>query len=416
MLLNYDKIINRFMKLASFVWMSIVVPASLSLASTSSADSGPLVIENMVCEGDTKTSCDFIIEQSALKVGEEVDDEKMHDIRMKMQLLGYFDEIDIRLSKGSSRGKALVTFAIKEHSMISSNVTAGLIKMDTMGGLVDAAVIDRNITGNGDSLELRARVSGVTLLGYFGHESTQSYRIRSEYNRKFVDSKYFLKTGLNYSHSLANSSSGYNYANDAGWLDLAVGRKIFEHSFLVVGTRGFFAYSSTDYSKYEVNPFLQYSLSPGLLNHAGFYFQYGWDSQDDANFPTQGSKFIASLDYLPGVSGGTSYFINVGYRKHWELAPTQVLTLNLGGITQNNDVTYPLLEQSSLGLRYSKQFRRHAAGADIQNGAYYIEPGFYARGDSVSLGGYYSQTLGAKVGTNFQTSFGIVNLFFLATI
>lgn len=427
MLLNYDKVKNpsnvglielgRVMKFSSIFWLILIGLAQLSVASSGLAESGPLKIESVKCEGNTKSSCDFIIEQSALKVGEEIQDDKMHEIKMRMELLGYFDEVEIRLSKGSSVGKVLVTLSVKEHSNISSNITGGMNNISRPGGVADIAVMDRNLTGNGDSLELRARWNNVNVNTDGGNNlGLSSYRFRLEYNRNLGDSKFFLKSGLNYANSNWSYISSNQFQESAGWMDLALGRRLFKYSFVILGARNYFSYSLN-----STNGQANSSLSSGFFNRTGPYFQYGWDSQDDPNFPTQGSKFLVSLDALPyaspysnGILSIGSFSGSVGYRKHWKLAPTHVLSMNLGRVTQNNDITFPLLEQSAFGLRYSKQFKRHASNSSIQNGAFYIEPGVYYTSTSLDSSNY-QEFFGVKVGTTLQTSWGVINLFFLGT-
>ncbi len=426
-MLNYDKLkktsnlglieFSRIMKFSYIVWITLIGLAHLSVASTSLAESGPLTIEKIQCEGNAKTSCDFIIEKSNLKAGEEVREDKMQEVKMRMELLGYFEETDIRLSKGSSLGKAVVTLSVKEHSSISTNITGGMINFKTPGGVADVAVMDRNLTGRGDSLEFRGRWSDANVLTDGGTNlGIMSYRFRLEYNRNLSDSKFFLKSGLNYANSFLTQNSNSAFHESAGWLDLALGRKIFENSFISIGARNYFAYYRT-----SANGLANSNLSPGFFDRIGPYFQYGWDSQDDPNFPTQGSKFLVSLDQIPYASSYSNgiftignYSGSVGYRKHWELASSHVLSLNLGRVTQTNDITYPLLEQSAFGLRYSKQFRRHSSGASIQNGSYYIEPGIYYTSTSLDSSNY-QERFGAKIGTTLQTSLGVINLFFLGT-
>lgn len=395
MLLHSFKVKNseqliRFMKFVGILGILLVQIAQAS---------DPLVIEKIDCENNSKTSCEFIIEKSGLKIGDEVHDDQMQEVKMRLELLGYFDETDIRLSKGSSLNQVLLTFYVKEHSSLQANFTGGVLGVVSPGGLAEATVMDRNLTGSGDSLEFQGRWSGANFNAYGKDVKTTSYRFRIEYNRNLGNSKYFFKSGLNYGNAFLTQDVQQSHES-AGWVDLAFGRKIFDHSFLVLGTRQYLAHSNGPWNGWS---------------YTGPYIQYGWDSQDDPNFPTRGSKFLISVDYLPFAYPDVNTIVySVGFRQHWEVAPSHILSLNIGRITQNKDITYPLMDQPALSLRYTKQFKRHASSSDIQNGAFYIEPGVFYTNTSL-ISSNYKERYGAKIGTTLQTSLGILNFFFLGT-
>jgi hypothetical protein len=189
--LNYMK--NRLeggMRLVPQLWLAVGLLSNLALASEARGDAGPLTIESIECRGNEKTSCDYILSQTTLRTGDVLEDEKVRESQMRLELVGYFDQVEIELAKGSEVGKTQVTISLHERSGYSFNFSAtGVAFSSDLLGVGDLSVINQNITGHGDALSLRVRTAQ--------YQTSQLYLSRLEYTRSaFIFPRAYLALGL----------------------------------------------------------------------------------------------------------------------------------------------------------------------------------------------------------------------------
>jgi hypothetical protein len=368
------------------LWFLCLLSVGLTLASVAFAEE-PLEIEKITCEGNKKSTCAFIQGQISLREGEQVDDEKIKESKLRLQLVGYFQDVDIRLSKGSQPGKAIVTVSVVERSSYSYSISAGVAQpQKPFNGSVDIIGADRNFTGNGDTLSLRVRSE--TKKPWGSSSSLFSNTLRLEYLRpNFLFPRMYAVTGLG---GELTSVNGSGFSKD-WWADAAIGYKIFDYSFVSLGYR----YIGFEY---------KWSKGGRLSNP---FFQTGWDSQDNPNFPTQGSRLLVGFDWYRYRNSRPGYLMISGsYLKHWNLSEGNVLSLRLGSF-RGNDPGFYVSEDQAASLRYTRILKR-AEGSDIKKTAYYIEPGrFYGYGNPIH---------GARAGTTLQTDHGVINLFLLGGV
>src|SRR5690349_21489143 len=124
---------------------------ALGLARLAGAqEQATLVIQDISCEGNFATSCDFIRHQVDIKPGMAVDESRIQDARLRLGLLPNFTSVDVRLEKGSRRGLAILVIHVSEPASLNKGFALG--SAWRFGGLTEtlaARVADRNLLGTG---------------------------------------------------------------------------------------------------------------------------------------------------------------------------------------------------------------------------------------------------------------------------
>lgn len=381
-------------RMVSKLWLLCFLCMGLTFASVVFGEEAPLEIEKILCEGNEKSTCGFIQSQTSLQENERVDEEKIKEAKLRLQLIGYFEEVEIRLNKGSAPGRAVMMITVKERSSYSYSASAGAAYSDEwLYGALDVTGTNKNLTGSGDSLSLRIRDDYDKHFNYKSRFNDVSARI--EYIRPgFLFPRLYLIGGVgakytNYSIKDNSPIFGAGYDNwdyFKSWADLALGYKIFNYSFLSLGYR-------------------QY-----LLNRtSNLFLQYGWNSQDDDNFPTQGSQLLINLDWSRPFRQQSTHYINFtgSFLQHFRLADGHVLSLKIGGF-KDLDPNFYVSEDRATSIRYTRILKK-SADKDIKKTAYYIEPGYF-------YGFSGKNVWGARAGSTIQTDYGLVNLFLMGGV
>src|SRR5512142_888007 len=115
--------ISRAREVVLRLLASIVV---LGLANQAAAQEvATLVIQDISCEGNFSTSCDFIRRQVDIRPGMAVDESRIQDARLRLGLLPNFTSVDIRLEKGSRRGLAILVIQVTEPASLNKGFALG---------------------------------------------------------------------------------------------------------------------------------------------------------------------------------------------------------------------------------------------------------------------------------------------------
>ena len=208
-----------------------------------------------------------------------------------------------------------------------------------------------------------------------------------------------------YDYTYFTGRSRFDYNRSRTWTYGLVGYKLSDYSNFTVGyRRTFFLDNQSEITQIEGGQSFSQRLA---RNFDTLTFQYARDSQDNANFPTEGSRIEVTYAQNYGATDNmlTSALYAAGLF-HFKLSESDILSLKIGRFL-GNDGNFDRREDSGLSLRYSKYFRRHQDSLSIQNASAYIEPGL--------IGGYSDLRLGVKAGLSFQTKFGVLNLSFAVT-
>ena len=326
-----------------------------------------LIIDDIVCEGNVTTECDFITKKYYQNIGDILNPDEIADAKLRLGTLFQFKTINTRLAKGARRGHVVVIFEVQEAQNIQYQLNGGYSASkissnepfcyennfitdiyrscsetngDFSGPSFGASVIDFNFLGSGKQLSFGVSTSKwqedytSTTITQRNEEPQQRYIRGSDADTNnysasleyydphlFDTSLYYFRARVSYqrsryspnlrissSQSQSNEPSGNLYANSTPF-HFEVGRRFGSYSYISFDVGGYF--EDTDETQ-------------------GVGINYGWDSQDDSLFPTKGSVFSSTFRFKPErLDEGTLGF---GYAKHFELAENNIFTF--GGSSQ----------------------------------------------------------------------------------
>ncbi|MET0533965.1 MAG: BamA/TamA family outer membrane protein [Steroidobacter sp.] len=390
---TYMRILRRWL-----IWLSLLPIAAFAQAAP---ERQHLIIEELTCRGNEVTSCDFILGHLYLAPGDVVDEEEIGNARLRLASLPSFHSVDIYLEKGAARGLVRVVIEVREADPYTREWFGGTsYRIDDLSQLLAGRLTHQNLFGAGKLLDVLV----VAIAPIQGH-------IREEYAARvqFVDPHWlgskrtFFIAGLNGGVSEFGLPDGQQRQRlENVGVDLAVGRRIFDFSYLSLSSR--------------YNPLIhiqQDLLSPdggverhqfSFHNHT-FSLNYGWNSEDDPYFPTRGSR--ASLNWI-WASTADDMITEGGFRKTW---------------TDGRNTSWSVQIADSPGSEYRQRIDEHFAwmagfarpivgsqGGEIQRGRWYIEAGYSPQGRTER--GERLREFGLKVGVRLETrSFGMVDLY-----
>ena len=349
--------------------LSLVILSSFALNAEEVQDNQieamqrSLIIDDIICEGNATTECDFITKKYYQQIGDKLDPNEIADAKLRLGTLIQFKTINTRLAKGHKRGHVVVVFEVQEAKNIQYQFGAGInfssvstdeeycfsegnaywsyyescgaINGDAYGPSFNAAVTDFNFLGSGKQLSFG--VNGTDWNDDFVHKGSfvsgdrdrvyfdrpwmvggTRYTLSLEYYdpHLFDSSLYYFRAKLNHRKGRNSPISNLTIDQQEPLEPRGTNRSGTSPVFLEVGRRfGSHSYFSIDLGGY-------YTSSDDTN---GLGINYGWDSQDDSLFPTQGSVFAASFRFKRQHIDEPT--ISLNYKKHFEIADNQVITL-----------------------------------------------------------------------------------------
>jgi len=374
---------------------------SLPAQPAGSADS--LQIETLECRGNEATSCLFILSHLYLAVGDELNEEEIQNGRLRLASVLNFSAVDIYLEKGSARGLARVIVEVQEASPFLKEAVVGTSwRTGSLSQVLAGRLSHQNLFGAGKNLDLevagRASLDGPSREGFIG-------RLQYVDPHVFDSKSYFLIAGLRYFDTYGESREGDRYDHQQVALDLTVGRRIFDFSYVAL--------------EYQRRPKVHFQYrertseggwieEDNRFAYGVWVLAYGWNSEDDPWFPTSGSR----LDYNLSLIFGSDAFHSIAFRKTWQMDGGSLWSTRIGA---NPGTKYRALRDESFGFSFS--YARPISSLDeygIERGRWYLEPGandaqyYPAFADTVEIG--------LKAGVRFELkSFGIVDLYLIVS-
>ncbi|MCJ8271471.1 MAG: hypothetical protein MJK04_18995 [Psychrosphaera sp.] len=346
--------------------------------------SSALVIDNIVCKGNDTTECDFITKKYYQAKGDVLDPSEIADAKLRLGTLIQFRDVDIHLEKGHKRGHVIVVFNITEASNIQWELGAGLHRsnQDTTESLcyksyntISNICFDRN--GQSDNLGLTTTVTDFNFLGsgkrlsvgitaskynsetqvdysasngtlpantplsYSSENDSHGYGFNATYYdpHLFDSTHYYLRSNLgrfgsssdtiditNMPDNLSITRERQSRSRSWSW-GVETGRRFASHSFVALNVNKTFpgTASFTDDSDNQ-------TITIDQPDSTNIGVTYGWDSQNDTLFPTQGSYFATSYNH--SNSNGSSDGLSMNYLQHFSWQDKTVLSLG-GGVSAN---------------------------------------------------------------------------------
>jgi outer membrane protein insertion porin family len=205
--------------------------------------------------------------------------------------LDYFAEIDIKPVKTLDENKMDLNVRVVEKQTGTFSVGGGFSSSD--GGFVMGSVEERNLFGQGRTLNLQGKFSSETVLYSLGF-----------FEPYIMDSK--VSGGI----QLYKEDKEYDYYDkEAMGLTLSLGYRLFDYTQIGI------SYNIEDFEITNVQSTYT-NTTPGafLTSSIKPYIQY--DSRDDLFLPTQGAKHKFSIEYAGEFLGGeidyTKYLAETG--------------------------------------------------------------------------------------------------------
>jgi outer membrane protein assembly factor BamA len=382
--------------ISAFALAMLCVLQCLVPASARTKERSPLIIEALRCQGNVSTSCRFILDYVYLAPGDRVDEDKLQDAKLRLSWLRNFSSVDIRLEKGSARGKVVVVVEVTEANAIVSASGLGITSMNGatsevfFGGLSDYDLFGSGKTLNFDA-EGRVPSNGLTQTDLFA-------RLQYVDPQLFDSQQYFLDADLSYRYAQYTFSND-DFFDERLWAaNFEIGRRVGAFGYVAAG----YEYRPVAEVTCRINEKLpsisttQVSITTQDTAHGTPTAALGWNG-DDPVFPTGGLQFNAQ--YARDISGCGNVAAEARYT--YAVGPGDYVSL----VGQ-----YPW----SAGVEYAHDIATAINADEVRRARWYVEPGIWSLGyssDQVLASG-----AGVRGGIRLETkSLGTVDLFLYVT-
>lgn len=383
-------------------WTLLVLAPLACVAQVEKSDS-PLVVEDVQCRGNTLTACSFIVGHVYLGPGDRLDEEELQNARLRLAAQPNFESVDIRLEKGSARGRVVVVVAVEEANPLETEWLAGVSRrLESVRQVLGGRVNHHNLFGAGKF----ASAGAIGVIPIDGPEQREFGASLVYADPHLFDSKrYFAVASVRY----LNSSTEDQYGNfgEAELLRFGVnfGRRLWDFSYVWAGY-GYRTKLDVRSGRWQSDG--SFELDDDSDNHHAVDVIYGWNSEDDFFFPTRGSSFHVGFGWNFGSNDEDNEF-HLQFRKTWATDAGSLWTLKVGG-----EPTSEYRTSFSENQAYSFSYARPFAHPDVRRGRWYIEPGY--NGGGYAPGGHEIYEWGLKIGVRLETrTFGLVDLYLIGT-
>jgi outer membrane protein assembly factor BamA len=377
----------------------LAMTCASGLCHADSPERTPLIVEGIRCKGNAFATCSFIREFLHISAGDALNEDEIQNAKLRLSSLPDFVSIQIYLDKGSTKGKAVVVIEVVEADRVDNEISTGTSsRLSSLYQTVEGRVAERNAFGTKDTVNLDVEeivpIDGPTHHGIYS-------RLQFADPTLLNSNKYFLISGIAYQSTVISYPYDAFDKTDQLDIDLSVGRRLFDDSYVTVGYLERLQSQSVSQSRGNNGLF---STNTDPNKNKGWALGYGWNSEDDPYFPTHGSRLSSSF--------GESW-ASVQFRKTWSIGPESTWFVQLGG-TPGTQYRVSLDESQDFSVGYQHMISASDRLGGINRGRWYVEPGFSYYGD-IAYGQQLGE-LGLKVGVRLDTKlFGLVDLYMIAS-
>ncbi len=252
----------------------------------------PVYLERIMISGNTKTRDKVIRRQLEVYEQDLYSMTKIQKSVRNLRRTDYFENVDIKTSKGSSEDRLNIDVEITEKATGAFSFGAGYSSEDQLFGMI--SVSERNLFGRGQIVSTKAEVSATS----------------TRFTVSFTEPWLFdipLSAGVD----IYNWDKEYDhYDKDSKGGAVRLGYKIFDYT--SVGLR----YGYEDFTIDNVQE--QYTdVDEGHYITSGITTSLGYDSRNSQFNPTEGSNHRISVEYAGDWLGGeiefTKYIVDTGW-------------------------------------------------------------------------------------------------------
>jgi outer membrane protein assembly factor BamA len=306
------------------------------------------LVESIDIEGDPKTTREVVLSHIHFKVGDALEEEKVELSRIRLLALGYFREVEMRLRRGSERGKVRVVIRLLErNSIIIDDLFMGYSRTNEFwGGL---GVSDINFAGLGlalsgafvasaDQQAARLGVFWPSILGTRFQAGVQALFVHGR-ERALLDAIEDA-AGQRPGHCAFDRPLDLPYLRAGGLVNLGI-RLDPEHRIsLALQTEHVEAdlyVPSVDGQPCGNYPFQGY-IRNGQSTLSSLTFKFERDTRDDYFMPTRGMHLVVSIELGSKIFGSDYEYSKymIFFEHSFTLWLDHVLRLSvLGGLIQD---------------------------------------------------------------------------------
>jgi outer membrane protein insertion porin family len=250
--------------------------------------SEPVFVERIDITGNVRTRDKVIRREIEVAEGELYSTSGLKRSRNNLRRLGYFDDVTIGRSEGSTPEKIKLDVRVKERPTGAFSLGVGYSSFDKLIG--SASVSQSNLFGTGLKVNLSVLLSGRS----------------SRYNISFTEPWLFDKP-LSAGFDLFDTARDFpDFSIDEKGFGLRFGFPLYKRT-----TRGFLNYSleEVDVADVDENASLIIREQEGHRLVSSIKARVRRDTRDDAFFPTEGSLSSVSAEYAGGFMGGDTDFV-----------------------------------------------------------------------------------------------------------
>jgi outer membrane protein assembly factor BamA len=386
--------------------LSLILPMQVTAQAIGASPPETLQVQEVRCAGNEQTSCDFIRDHLHLKAGDTLDEDEIRNAELRLSALRNFDSVRIHLEKGARRGSVIVVVGVSENSPIAMESIAGVSsRLDSDRAVIGGRISHQNLFGEGKYAGLTA----VALVPFSDVASDEAYEVALRYAdpQLFGSRRWFAIAAAGWRKQDSEDVYG-NFAHlDTPQFDLSVGWRFADFSYLTgsVNYRPGIDYLS---GRWMQDGFFE--IEDGDELELTFTFAYGWSSEDDLHFPTQGATFQLAVSEEGFGSGSLGRFSPLQFRKTWSWLDAY-WTVKIGG-EPNPEYHNTSAESQLFAFSYARPVK---GGDNVRRGRWYIEPGISF--PALTPEGDPIREVGLKIGYRADTRmFGIVDLYLIGSV
>jgi outer membrane protein assembly factor BamA len=374
----------------------------LTCAAQTDDPQSALIVEDVQCRGNALTACEFITGHVYLGAGDRLDERELQNARLRLAAQPNFEAVDIRLEKGSARGRVIVVIEVTEANPLETEWLAGIShRLESTRQVLAGRITHHNLFGAG-------KFGSATAIGVIPIDGPEEQEFGASLlyadPHLFGSKRYFAVATVRYLDSSVEDQ--YGNFGEAELLRFGVnaGRRLWDFSYIWVGY-GYRPKLDVHSGRWQSDG--TFELDEDENPHAVDVI-YGWNSEDDLFFPTRGSSFHIGFGWNFGSDDPGNEF-HLQFRKTWATAGGSLWTLKIGG-EPSSEYRTSFGEDQLLSFSYARPF----AHPDVRRGRWYIEPGYSERGFAPD--GDRIVEFGLKAGIRLETrAFGLVDLYLIGT-
>ncbi len=295
-------------------------------------NTGPSVkFERIEIVGNTRTRDKVIRRELRVKELEPFSASGFRKSNQRLNRLGYFEDVNLIPSKGSSEEYMNLKVEVKERATGTFSIGAGYSSVENL--MLMGEISQRNFLGRGQTLSFK---------GIFGSETNR-------YSLSFVE-PYFRDTRLSFGIDLYNWKQEYDdYTKDSTGGAVRFGYPLNDDLSTFIKLR----MDNTDMSDISDNASTIIEDSRNIHSTRSVSTGLTYDTRDDYYNPSHGWNNRITIEYAGGLLGGDSAFVKLEgrvsyYHPIWKAIIGHVRA-GAGYVAEGSDGKLPIYERFFLG-------------------------------------------------------------------